>query len=155
MARTRVWLLALAAVPAFVGPPRDRQPVLDRPDPITLKTTESTREFTELPEPESENKLAKRVRAIAVGSAAGILLSIVVQGVTKNTQEQIPRREYRRVAASSGFAWDTLGTGLVIGLGAGVVIGNKLTDSESTSQKDKPKPHGRQDVKVRTSEPAR
>jgi len=77
-------LLAAFAVSSqsFVGPPRDRQPSLwETPAKQSQKTQTNGQPVDE--------KLSKRVRAVAIGSAAGILLSLVAQTVLRDPADEL------------------------------------------------------------------
>lgn len=149
--KPRFWLMVAtvpvvipaAASAAFVGPPRDRQPLLWEP-PEAAQRPRPSSNLKELKEPdEGDERLSKRVRAVAIGSAGGILLSLVVQSITPEEPEyyrEPPRREYRRVLSAppppqplaSSFSFSSLTTGLLVGLGTGVIIGTSMT--EETTQ---------------------
>ena len=123
---------------AFVGPPRDRQPSLwDAPARADSK--------------QPDEKLSKRVRAVAIGSASGILLSLVVQGVLRNPEEepvQAPRQQAKRSQLSQpsrtasqsdapgpDLTWiGTLSTGVVIGLSVGFNVGTNQNPQPAASQ---------------------
>jgi len=136
-------VIPAAASAAFVGPPRDRQPLLWEP-PEAAQRPRPSSNLKELKEPdEGDERLSKRVRAVAIGSAGGILLSLVVQSITPEEPEyyrEPPRREYRRVLSAppppqplaSSFSFSSLTTGLLVGLGTGVIIGTSMT--EETTQ---------------------
>lgn len=131
----RAVLATLLCTCAFVGPPRDRQPLLwDRVEPKSSPKSDAK---------PSDDKLSKRVRAVAIGSAGGILLSLVVQSV-------MPRREVRYrpqvvpqvIQVQSDFSWGSLGTGLLVGLGTGVILGSSMEEKKGH--------HGSEDPKVRS-----
>eukprot|EP00438_Fugacium_kawagutii_P022663 Skav224887 [mRNA] locus=scaffold1112:283189:283986:+ [translate_table: standard] len=136
--RLRFWLLlavpAVIAGASFVGPPRDRQPLLWEAPQGTSERRESE---------QRDQQLSKRVRAVAIGSAGGILLSLVVQSITPEEPQpqyyyyQPAPRVYRRPALaapppppSSGqsFSFSSLTTGLLVGLGTGMIIGSSMTE---------------------------
>ena len=130
----RALLGTLLCTCAFVGPPRDRQPLLwDRVEPKSSKSEAKP----------VDDKLSKRVRAVAIGSAGGILLSLVVQSV-------MPRREVRYrpqapqvvpqvIQVQSDFSWGSLGTGLLVGLGTGVILGSTLEEKKGHGSQKNPK----------------
>eukprot|EP00435_Cladocopium_sp_Y103_P030318 s1216_g7.t1 len=144
VATVPVVIPAVASAAAFVGPPRDRQPLLWEPP----EAAQRPRQGSNLKEPkerdERDERLSKRVRAVAIGSAGGILLSLVVQSITPEEPEyyyrEPPRREYRRALSAppppqplaSSFSFSSLTTGLLVGLGIGVIIGSSMT--EETTQ---------------------
>ena len=131
----KVALLATFLCTAFVGPPRERQPSLwDAPKAETRAEKPDN-------EPDDDDKLAKRVRAIAIGSAGGILLSLAVQSVLRPEPPNVPQAQLQR--SSQGFSeagpdlnWvGTLSTGVVIGLGVGFNVGTKQQPSSESQEK--------------------
>ena len=128
---------------AFVGPPRDLQPPLwDRTaePPKTAKGPEKAK----TPGTADEEKLSKRIRAVAIGSAGGILLSLVVQSFTPG-KSTVRRTDYRRQVIQvpvelepeqSDFSLGSLGTGLVVGLGTGLILGSNSADETDVKPKE-------------------
>ena len=151
--KPRFWLLVPAVAVSsccFVGPPRDRQPLLWEPPADTPRLGSKPKEH-------QDERLSKRVRAVAIGSAGGILLSLVMQSITPE-EPQIPQYYYyqprtnRRPALAappppqplaSSFSFSSLTTGLLVGLGTGVIIGSSMT--EETSPQGAQGPQGPQD----------
>lgn len=144
--RLRFWLLVAVAVAgaSFVGPPRDRQPLLWEAPQETPQGASSERSE------QRDQQLSKRVRAVAIGSAGGILLSLVVQSITPEEPQpqyyyyqQPAPRVYRRPAlaapppppsSAQSFSFSSLTTGLLVGLGTGMIIGSSMT--EETAEED-------------------
>ena len=114
---------------------------------------------------EQDEELSKRVRAVAIGSGSGILLSLVVQSITPEAQEpyyyyaEPPRRmAYRRQMLAApvppqppapSFSFSSLTTGLLVGLGTGVIIGSSMNEMTEGSPEDRksstPKPLSKRD----------
>ncbi len=161
--RRQFWLVAAtvpAVIPAvaFVGPPRDQQPLL-----WEAPQTQQGRGFKAEKSKEQDEELSKRVRAVAIGSASGILLSLVVQSITPEAQEpyyyaEPPRRmAYRRQLAAPvppeppapSFSFSSLTTGLLVGLGTGVIIGSSMSEMTEGTMEDRksstPKPLSKSD----------
>lgn len=151
--RRQFWLVAVtvpAVIPAvaFVGPPRDQQPLL-----WEAPQAQQGRGFKAEKSKEQDEELSKRVRAVAIGSGSGILLSLVVQSITPEAQEpyyyyaEPPRRmAYRRQMLAApvppqppapSFSFSSLTTGLLVGLGTGVIIGSSMNEMTEGSPEDR------------------
>ena len=116
---------------AFVGPPRDRQPSLWEVPEVPAARVEK----------QPDDLLAKRVRAVAIGSASGILLSLLVQGLLRSpaptpVPQQVTGQSLQPVSNGPDLTWiGTLSTGVVIGLSVGFNVGTNQTPPP-TSRKE-------------------
>lgn len=131
--RHRLLIMAMVSMSdAFVGPPRDLQPSLWDPP---AERAERAKEKT-TGEDKSEEKMSKRIRAVAIGSAGGIVLSLVVQSITPGRPRRIDyRRQVVQVpieSQESDFSLGSLTTGLLVGLGAGLILGSNSADEAET-----------------------
>ncbi|CAE7353758.1 unnamed protein product [Symbiodinium microadriaticum] len=143
---SKVAALAIATYlcTAFVGPPRDRQPSLWEVPEVPAARVEK----------QPDDKLEKRVRAVAIGSASGILLSLLVQGLLRNpaptpVPQQVTDQSFQPVSNGPDFTWiGTLSTGVVIGLSVGFNVGTNQNPQPPTSPKEhtENKPNKREGV---------